>query len=184
MVYLVPMRDSNRSSHGRGSHSFGPRSFGPREMFKATCSTCGRPCEVPFRPRGPVECSDCFEKSGNGERSDRRPSRFDDRRSNREDRPMFDAVCSSCGNPCKLPFEPRTAKPVYCSKCFDKPHDDDARRPDNFRAEKSQKTITSEQFEQLNAKMDKLLKLFTKLQISLDDQATAEDLVGDPPPAE
>ena len=24
--------------------------FGPREMHKATCSECGKECEVPFKP--------------------------------------------------------------------------------------------------------------------------------------
>ncbi|MEO6350696.1 MAG: CxxC-x17-CxxC domain-containing protein [Candidatus Limnocylindrales bacterium] len=33
-----------------------------REMFAATCSSCGREAQVPFRPSGakPVYCSDCF----------------------------------------------------------------------------------------------------------------------------
>ena len=33
-------------------------------------------------------------------------------------RQMFDAVCAECGKPCKVPFEPRTDRPVYCSDCF------------------------------------------------------------------
>ncbi len=35
-------------------------------------------------------------------------------------RPMYDAVCSNCGRPCKVPFEPRGDRPVYCSDCFRK----------------------------------------------------------------
>ncbi|WP_082020741.1 zinc-ribbon domain containing protein [Candidatus Soleaferrea massiliensis] len=34
-------------------------------------------------------------------------------------RQMFDAVCASCGNSCKVPFEPRNDRPVYCSECFE-----------------------------------------------------------------
>lgn len=34
------------------------------------------------------------------------------------ERKMFDAVCSECGKPCKVPFEPRNGRPVYCSDCF------------------------------------------------------------------
>src|SRR5439155_1357650 len=35
---------------------------GSREMFSATCASCGREAQVPFRPSGarPVYCSDCF----------------------------------------------------------------------------------------------------------------------------
>lgn len=33
-------------------------------------------------------------------------------------RQMFDAVCSECGNACKVPFEPRGDRPIYCSDCF------------------------------------------------------------------
>ncbi len=36
------------------------------------------------------------------------------------DRQMYDAVCASCGAPCKVPFQPRTDRPVYCSDCFRK----------------------------------------------------------------
>ena len=33
-----------------------------REMFDATCASCGKTCQVPFRPRDdrPVYCSECF----------------------------------------------------------------------------------------------------------------------------
>jgi CxxC-x17-CxxC domain-containing protein len=35
-----------------------------REMHKATCSDCGKECEVPFQPKAdrPVYCRDCFSK--------------------------------------------------------------------------------------------------------------------------
>lgn len=36
----------------------------------------------------------------------------------RPQREMFDAVCASCGKPCKVPFQPRDDRPVYCSDCF------------------------------------------------------------------
>lgn len=37
---------------------------------------------------------------------------------NGEPREMFDAVCAECGKPCKVPFQPREDRPVYCSDCF------------------------------------------------------------------
>ena len=33
-------------------------------------------------------------------------------------RPMFDAVCASCGKETQVPFEPRGDRPVYCSDCY------------------------------------------------------------------
>jgi CxxC-x17-CxxC domain-containing protein len=52
------------SSGGGGYSSGGGGGYdrGPREMFSATCSSCGREAQVPFRPSGakPVYCSDCF----------------------------------------------------------------------------------------------------------------------------
>jgi len=33
-------------------------------------------------------------------------------------RQMFDATCASCGNSCRVPFEPKYDRPVYCSDCF------------------------------------------------------------------
>lgn len=33
-------------------------------------------------------------------------------------RQMFDVVCSSCGHPTQVPFEPTSGRPVYCNDCF------------------------------------------------------------------
>jgi CxxC-x17-CxxC domain-containing protein len=33
-------------------------------------------------------------------------------------REMFSATCSSCGREAKVPFNPTSGKPVYCSDCF------------------------------------------------------------------
>ena len=50
------------SGNGGSGGGYSGASRGPREMFSATCSTCGREAQVPFRPNGskPVYCSDCF----------------------------------------------------------------------------------------------------------------------------
>lgn len=68
-----------RSSFGGGRGGFGRSDDrGPREMFKTTCSNCGKDCEVPFRPTNgkPVYCSDCFEKMGNQPSSFRPQTQF------------------------------------------------------------------------------------------------------------
>jgi CxxC-x17-CxxC domain-containing protein len=53
------------SSYGSGGGYGGGGGYssrGPREMFTATCSSCGREAQVPFRPTSgkPVYCNDCF----------------------------------------------------------------------------------------------------------------------------
>ena len=36
----------------------------------------------------------------------------------RAQREMFTARCSQCGGEARVPFEPRSDKPVYCRDCF------------------------------------------------------------------
>ncbi len=46
---------------------------GPRQMYDATCSNCGKPCQVPFQPRlgedgkpvKPIYCNDCYRSMKN-----------------------------------------------------------------------------------------------------------------------
>ncbi len=93
-----PSRD-NRGSNRGGGRDFGGRNFGggrpirPTEMHKAVCSTCGKECEIPFKPSGdrPVYCRDCFAKnrsheSGSFGRDNRETPRPEFKRFN-EDRP-------------------------------------------------------------------------------------------------
>lgn len=35
-----------------------------------------------------------------------------------QQREMFLATCSKCGNPTALPFQPTSDKPVFCRNCF------------------------------------------------------------------
>lgn len=85
--YNKTMYNPNRgnSRFGGGGdfrrQGFGRRGSSDREMFKVTCSKCGKDCEVPFRPTGerPVYCNDCFRTM----RSD--SPRFDNR-DNRDSR--------------------------------------------------------------------------------------------------
>jgi CxxC-x17-CxxC domain-containing protein len=60
-------------------------------MFSATCATCNKQCEVPFRPNGskPVYCKDCFGKKKGAYPSNNMPKNdFTERtQSARQDRP-------------------------------------------------------------------------------------------------
>ena len=38
----------------------------------------------------------------------------------RAPRELFAATCAACGGEAKVPFEPKSDRPVYCSNCFSK----------------------------------------------------------------
>ena len=42
----------------------------------------------------------------------------DARKSASRSREFFTATCAACGGEAKVPFEPKTDRPVYCSDCF------------------------------------------------------------------
>ena len=41
-------------------------------------------------------------------------------RAPRPERELFDVICSNCGQPAKVPFQPRGDRPVYCRDCFER----------------------------------------------------------------
>ncbi len=59
-------RDSGSGGGYGGGAGYGDRGSGygraPREMHDATCSNCGKPTQVPFKPTSgkPVYCNECF----------------------------------------------------------------------------------------------------------------------------
>ncbi len=150
-------RDSGGRGFGRGSDSARP------EMHKAICAECGNSCEVPFKPSGdrPVLCSNCFK--GKDGRSTSRSEGRDFSRSSSGDKQMFKATCAECGNSCEVPFKPSSGKPVFCSNCFGKTDKgrggNDGVRTNNAVA--SGNSITREQFEMLNTKLDKILRVLS-----------------------
>jgi len=141
-------------------------------MHKTICDECGKNCEVPFKPSNnkPVYCSDCFRKDDgyesnrsrgrNFERDNRRDNRRDDRRENRRDnyseKQMHNAVCDECGNNCEIPFKPMSNKPIYCNDCFS------AGKKKNH--ETNNEEHYKQQFEELNTKLDKIMKVLEILQ--------------------
>jgi CxxC-x17-CxxC domain-containing protein len=93
------------------------------------------------------------------------------------DRPaMHQATCAECGQSCEVPFKPTGERPVYCSNCF-KNRDEGAPRRDDRHEHRSESrfdgrpekhefskpvvnnnSFSNEQFETLNAKLDKILR--------------------------
>ena len=143
------MGNFNRGSRSGGGRGFSRNSFndrgsrGPVEMHQAVCDKCRQNCEVPFRPTSgkPVFCSNCFE--GNRGSDSRRPEGRSFERP--EDRQMFEAICDECRNSCKVPFQPTSGKPVFCSNCFGE--------------KKGAGDRNTEQFEVLNNKLDRILAM-------------------------
>ena len=41
-------------------------------------------------------------------------------------REYFAATCAACGTEAKVPFEPKSDRPVYCSECFAKMREEQA----------------------------------------------------------
>jgi len=78
------------------------------------CKDCGQ--EFVFT----ASEQDFFEEKGFTEPQRCKPCRDKRKNGSRGPREMFDATCASCGQPCKVPFQPRDDRPVYCSDCFSK----------------------------------------------------------------
>jgi CxxC-x17-CxxC domain-containing protein len=150
-------------SKNRDSRRKGERGERP-QMHSAVCATCGKGCEVPFKPTGdkPIYCSFCFEKEG-GPSLRRRDS--GGRRGERELKKMFSAQCDSCGNRCEVPFRPTEGKPIYCSLCFEKVEQD----RDGFKKPNKEKSgitrtdiaMLGDQLISINNKLEKLLLALT-----------------------
>lgn len=154
-----------------GGHGGGGRGGfrGEREMHQATCSDCGKSCEVPFKPSGdkPVLCRDCFRGKDNdagGGRPGGRDFGGDDSRGSRRsygdrdfsDRPpmeMHGAVCSDCGKDCEVPFKPSGDKPIFCDKCFGRNKEIKTARPAGGNSSKM-----DERLNMINIKLDRILK--------------------------
>ncbi|HEU5375613.1 MAG TPA: zinc-ribbon domain containing protein [Ktedonobacteraceae bacterium] len=65
----------------------------------------------------PSRCPACRaarKQSGGQGRSGGNRGGFRDR----EARPMYTAICASCGREASVPFQPREDRPVYCQDCY------------------------------------------------------------------
>ena len=67
------------------------------------CKECGQ--EFVFFQNEPQRCKACRDARKNAARGPRE---------------YFTAVCAACGGEAKVPFEPKSDRPVYCSDCFAK----------------------------------------------------------------
>src|SRR5437016_5273939 len=111
---------------------------------------------------------------GNRSGGDRpfRSNRSGGDRSYGADRPMFQTICSKCGNSCEVPFRPTGEKPVYCRDCFrDQPSSDSRREGGNFSRPSFQRrdenrggndgSQNNKQLAELGMKLDRIIELLT-----------------------
>lgn len=96
----------------------------------------------PRRDSRDFDREDDFDRPRNFERRDSRPKRRDSRSRDRGE--MTKAVCDKCGKSCEVPFRPTPGKPIYCDECFGK---------------NSSSSGSNSQLEEINKKLDKILKL-------------------------
>lgn len=96
---------------------------------------------------------------------------FRDRDSGRGRRPleMHEVTCDKCGKRCEVPFKPTEGKPVYCSECFEK---NDGGRG---QGKSSSSGMSQDQFKQINAKLDKIIKALNMEDDDSEDEESNED---------
>lgn len=103
-------------------------------------------------------------------------NRFGGGRDSRGPAQMFEATCSKCGKQCQVPFRPTGSKPVLCSECFRGGDGGTNFTPRNF--DRPQQTgMSTGQLAEINAKLDKILKVLQDLEIDTGDED--EDIEGD-----
>ncbi len=74
-------------------------------------------------------------------------------------REMFKATCDNCGKECEVPFKPTEGKPVYCSDCFEKMGGRNSDRGNRRNDRPSFRSAPTQDFGELNAKLDKIISL-------------------------
>lgn len=157
-------RSFGRDRGQGGGRSFQRPGLDRPQMFRATCANCGNECEVPFRPTGskPIFCNNCFDRNAGQEGGARRSfSGRDDRvRTSFADRPMYDAICTNCGNSCKIPFEPKEGREILCSDCFEAKTGSAPRQSSRMSDRGPRRDGGgSIQMDMLNQKLDKIIEL-------------------------
>lgn len=89
---------------------------------------------------------------------------------------MHKTICSDCGKECEVPFKPNGSKPVFCRDCFQGKRSSDSTRSENFPPRRSfednrpQPVLVpqyGQQFEALNAKLDKILNLLAVKEVAV-----------------
>lgn len=121
------------------------------------------------------------DRSGGRSRGGRSGRDFGSRGRDRGDRfgrdrrppQMHDVTCDKCGRECQVPFRPTGDKPVLCSDCFRK--NDSAGNFNSRERQSGSSGISSQQFNELNDKLNKILKVLQDLELDIDDDSEEEN---------
>ncbi|MDP3882136.1 MAG: hypothetical protein Q8Q31_04650 [Nanoarchaeota archaeon] len=112
-----------------------------------------------------------FNRNRSSGSSGRFGGRGRDRDSDRRSSEMHNVVCSKCGSRCQVPFKPTGSKPVFCSDCFRQNEGSNS----SFRSRPSEgpssSGISSDQLNQINAKLDRILLVLQDLEIDTGDDS-------------
>lgn len=81
---------------------------------------------------------------------------------------MHDATCAKCGKACQVPFRPTGDKPVFCSACFETNGGESRSKGSNG--------ASAEQFNQINAKLDKIIGILQELELDAGDDDLDEEM--------
>jgi len=103
----------------------------------------------------------------------------DSGRSNRRPLEMHEVTCDKCGKRCEVPFRPTGNKPVFCSDCFKKNEDSGSNFGSRNQDRPSQSGMSLEQFNQLNAKLDKILQVLESLELDVEEEYEEEEKEND-----
>src|SRR3989344_1104997 len=98
----------------------------------------------------------------------------DSRRSEKRTLEMHDVTCDKCKKQCQVPFKPTGDKPVFCSDCFRK-NEGSSGNSGSMNQRPVQSGVSLEQLNQINAKLDKILKFIQNLEVEVDGEDLAED---------
>lgn len=103
---------------------------------------------------------------------------FGDRGNRGSRNQMHEATCSKCGKSCQVPFRPTGSKPVFCSSCFEQTNQKSSFSPreDNRRFNNPpQQGNSSEQLNQINKKLDKIITILQELEMYEDEENDDEE---------
>ena len=107
---------------------------------------------------------------GGGFGRDRDSGRFD-----RGPREMHNATCDKCGKSCQVPFKPTPGKPIYCSDCFSKNESSGSNFGSRNQSGPSSSGMSPEQFNQIDKKLNKILKALSELELDTGDADEGDD---------